>query len=72
MHIHGHQFLIEKSDGNSIVNNRIFKNTILVATGETWDVIFKAIIQVYGHFTAISHIMFLITLRMEQVGCSLP
>lgn len=42
MHIHGHQFLIEKSDGNSIVNNRIFKNTILVATGETWDVIFKA------------------------------
>lgn len=42
MHIHGHQFLIEKSDGNSIVINRIFKNTILVATGETWDVIFKA------------------------------
>lgn len=43
MHIHGHQFLVEKADGNPIGdNNRILKNTILVATGETWDVLFKA------------------------------
>ncbi|MBM7607289.1 FtsP/CotA-like multicopper oxidase with cupredoxin domain [Lysinibacillus composti] len=43
MHIHGHQFLVEKADGNPIViNNRILKNTILVAAGETWDVIFTA------------------------------
>lgn len=43
MHIHGHQFLVEKADGNPIPHNdKIFKNTILVATGETWDVLFKA------------------------------
>ncbi|MBD7911586.1 multicopper oxidase family protein [Clostridium cibarium] len=43
MHIHGHQFLVEKADGNPINDmNRVFKNTILVATGETWDVLFKA------------------------------
>ncbi|MBC2566671.1 multicopper oxidase domain-containing protein, partial [Clostridium saccharobutylicum] len=43
MHIHGHQFLVEKADGNLIADNdRIFKNTILVAAGETWDVLFKA------------------------------
>lgn len=43
MHLHGHQFEVEKADGN-IINpkDRILKNTILVATGETWDVIFKA------------------------------
>ncbi len=44
MHIHGHQFLVEKADGNPIEDNdRILKNTILVATGETWDVLFNAI-----------------------------
>ena len=43
MHIHGHQFLVEKADGNPIApNDRILKNTILVASGETWDVLFKA------------------------------
>lgn len=43
MHIHGHQFLVGKADGNPIADsNRIFKNTILVAAGETWDVLFKA------------------------------
>lgn len=43
MHIHGHQFLVEKSDGNPIADNyRLLKNTILVASGETWDVLFKA------------------------------
>jgi FtsP/CotA-like multicopper oxidase with cupredoxin domain len=43
MHIHGHQFLVEKTDGNPIFNNdRILKNTILVAAGETWDVLFNA------------------------------
>lgn len=43
MHIHGHQFIVEKADGNPIAHNeRILKNTILVATGQTWDVLFKA------------------------------
>lgn len=43
MHIHGHQFLIEKADGNPIADyDRILKNTILVAAGETWDVLFRA------------------------------
>jgi len=43
MHIHGHQFLVEKADGNPISDhNRLLKNTILVAAGETWDVLFKA------------------------------
>ncbi|KMT22532.1 multicopper oxidase family protein [Clostridium cylindrosporum] len=43
MHLHGHQFQVEKADGNPIdPNNRILKNTILVASGETWDVLFKA------------------------------
>lgn len=43
MHLHGHQFIVEKADGNPIdLRSRILKNTILVATGETWDVIFNA------------------------------
>jgi hypothetical protein len=43
MHLHGHQFLVEKADGNPIdIKSRILKNTILVATGETWDVLFNA------------------------------
>ncbi|NMC56826.1 MAG: multicopper oxidase domain-containing protein, partial [Eubacteriaceae bacterium] len=43
MHLHGHQFIVEKADGNPIsAKNRILKNTVLVASGETWDVIFKA------------------------------
>ncbi|MFL0198002.1 multicopper oxidase family protein [Clostridium sp. WILCCON 0269] len=43
MHLHGHQFWVERSDGNPIIpSNRILKNTILVATGETWDVLFRA------------------------------
>jgi FtsP/CotA-like multicopper oxidase with cupredoxin domain len=43
MHLHGHQFWLEKSDGNPIAPiNRLLKNTVLVATGETWDVLFKA------------------------------
>ena len=41
IHIHGHQFSITASDGNTIpLKNRILKNTILVASGETWDIEF--------------------------------
>jgi FtsP/CotA-like multicopper oxidase with cupredoxin domain len=43
IHLHGHQFLVVASDGNSIpYSNYIFKNTINVATGETWDILFKS------------------------------
>jgi Putative multicopper oxidases len=43
MHLHGHQFVVEKADGNPIdIRSRVLKNTVLVATGETWDVIFNA------------------------------
>ena len=43
IHIHGHQFLVFASDGNTIpINNRLIKSTILVASGETWDVEFQA------------------------------
>ena len=42
IHIHGHQFLITASDGNIIpYYNQLKKNTINVASGETWDIIFK-------------------------------
>jgi len=43
MHIHGHQFNVTASDGNRIQQqNRILKNTINVASGETWDTVFIA------------------------------
>jgi FtsP/CotA-like multicopper oxidase with cupredoxin domain len=43
MHIHGHQFEITASDGNQIQQqNRMLKNTINVASGETWDTVFLA------------------------------
>ena len=43
MHIHGHQFTVSANDGNTIpVQNRLVKNTISVASGETYDVEFKA------------------------------
>lgn len=43
MHIHGHQFTILAADGNTIpVQNRLVKNTINVASGETYDIEFKA------------------------------
>jgi FtsP/CotA-like multicopper oxidase with cupredoxin domain len=43
IHIHGHQYYVTAADGNSIpFNNRLLKSTILVASGETWDVEFKA------------------------------
>jgi len=41
MHIHGHQFVITASDGNPMPV-RIFKNTINVASGETYDIVFTA------------------------------
>ncbi|HVI41068.1 MAG TPA: copper oxidase [Anaerovoracaceae bacterium] len=41
MHIHGHQFAIVASDGNAIhPSNRLIKNTIDVASGETYDIEF--------------------------------
>lgn len=43
IHIHGHQFIVSASDGNNIpVQNRLVKTTINVASGETYDVDFKA------------------------------
>lgn len=41
IHIHGHQFDVTAVDGNPIPRPSILRrNTILVATGETWDVEF--------------------------------
>jgi FtsP/CotA-like multicopper oxidase with cupredoxin domain len=43
IHIHGHQFAVSASDGNSIpIWNRPMKTTINVASGETYDIEFKA------------------------------
>lgn len=43
MHIHGHQFVISASDGNTIpAHSSLAKNTVNVASGETYDVIFMA------------------------------
>lgn len=43
IHIHGHQFSVSASDGNTIpVQNRLIKSTVNVASGETYDVEFKA------------------------------
>ena len=43
MHIHGHQFSVVGADGYPIKKeNQIKKNTILVASGETWDIEFTA------------------------------
>ncbi|MDK2828349.1 multicopper oxidase family protein [Clostridium beijerinckii] len=43
IHIHGHQFYVSASDGNNIPKYaRLEKNTILVSSGETWDIEFNA------------------------------
>lgn len=43
IHIHGHQFAVSASDGNGIpVQTRLVKTTINVASGETYDLEFKA------------------------------
>lgn len=43
IHLHGHQFQVVGADGFPIQPTaKICKNTILVASGETWDVEFKA------------------------------
>lgn len=43
IHIHGHQFTVSASDGNTIpVHNRLVKSTVNVASGETYDIEFKA------------------------------
>lgn len=41
MHIHGHQFMITASDGNPMPV-RVIKNTVNVASGETYDILFTA------------------------------
>jgi len=43
IHIHGHQITVTASDGNTIpIQNRLVKNTVNVASGETYDLEFKA------------------------------
>ncbi len=43
IHIHGHQFTISASDGNSIpIHSRLMKTTVNVASGETYDIEFRA------------------------------
>ena len=43
IHMHGHQFYVTASDGNRIPSsNQLIKSTISVASGETWDIQFKA------------------------------
>ncbi|MBC8580626.1 copper oxidase [Zhenhengia yiwuensis] len=43
MHLHGHQFQVVGADGFPIARDtQIYKNTILVASGETWDIRFLA------------------------------
>ncbi len=43
IHIHGHQFQVVAADGNTIaLHSQLKKTTILVASGETWDVKFLA------------------------------
>lgn len=43
IHLHGHQFKVVGADGFPIrKETQIYKNTILVASGETWDIEFIA------------------------------
>ena len=43
IHLHGHQFRVSGADGFPISSHsQICKNTILVASGETWDIEFRA------------------------------
>ena len=43
IHLHGHEFKVIGADGFPIKKeNQIYKNTILVASGETWDIEFLA------------------------------
>lgn len=43
IHLHGHQFKVVGADGFPIApHTQICKNTILVASGETWDISFQA------------------------------
>lgn len=43
MHLHGHQFRVVGADGFPVARDtQIYKNTILVASGETWDIRFLA------------------------------
>jgi manganese oxidase len=42
IHLHGHHFHITAADGNALSDHYIKKNTINVASGETWDIEFQA------------------------------
>lgn len=43
IHLHGHEFKVVGADGFPIdKHTQIYKNTILVASGETWDIEFMA------------------------------
>jgi len=43
IHLHGHQFQITAADGNDLSTyNSMRKNTILISSGETWDIEFNA------------------------------
>lgn len=43
IHLHGHQFRVVGADGFPVRESaQIYKNTILVASGETWDIEFTA------------------------------
>lgn len=43
MHIHGHQFIITACDGNPVpYQSRLVKNTVNVASGETYDIEFTS------------------------------
>ena len=43
MHIHGHQFMVTACDGNRLpIQDGLIKNTINVASGETYDIVFMA------------------------------
>lgn len=43
IHLHGHQFNVIACDGNYVkMDNRLKKNTVLVSSGTTRDIVFKA------------------------------
>lgn len=43
IHLHGHQFYVTASDGNTIPpSQRLLRSNILVASGDTWDIEFSA------------------------------
>lgn len=60
MHLHGHQFWVTATDGNSLAVHQIYrKNTILVGSGETYDIEFQADNPGNCHSIAIFRIIWL-------------